>query len=190
MTSLFRQTSIIFCFKCLLFINGPSYFQVLESLGGYWEMRKVKLLGKMHATIELQWVIENGKVALLSLCYYVALKVLETLEVYEIQCEDQSSSTFLVQRQSTILLIRYGFCRGIELAYIFCMYTWLAANWPPTMQIVRLISQDHMNNKQYVGKADFLVFRAMNQHGFLSQLQEKKLVSVLTFNDRVSAARE
>ncbi|CAK9176223.1 unnamed protein product [Ilex paraguariensis] len=55
----------------------------------------------------------------------------------------------------------------------------LAANWPPTMQIVRLISQDHMNNKQYVGKADFLVFRAMNQHGFLGQLQEKKLVSGL-----------
>ncbi|RVW45613.1 Mediator of RNA polymerase II transcription subunit 25 [Vitis vinifera] len=68
----------------------------------------------------------------------------------------------------------------------------LAANWPATMQIVRLISQDHMNNKyslsidfflfnirQYVGKADFLVFRAMNQHGFLGQLQEKKLVSHL-----------
>ncbi|CAK7326531.1 unnamed protein product [Dovyalis caffra] len=55
----------------------------------------------------------------------------------------------------------------------------LAENWPPTMQIVRLISQDHMNNKQYVGKADFLVFRAMNQHGFLGQLQEKKLVSYL-----------
>ncbi|CAN1314484.1 Mediator of RNA polymerase II transcription subunit 25 [Linum perenne] len=53
----------------------------------------------------------------------------------------------------------------------------LAANWPATMQIVRLISQDHMNNKQYVGKADFLVFRAVNQHGFLGQLQEKKLVS-------------
>ncbi|KAK6931466.1 Mediator of RNA polymerase II transcription subunit 25, von Willebrand factor type A domain [Dillenia turbinata] len=52
----------------------------------------------------------------------------------------------------------------------------LAANWPETMQIVRLISQDHMNNKQYVGKADFLVFRAMHQHGFLGQLQEKKLV--------------
>ncbi|KAJ9140697.1 hypothetical protein P3X46_031313 [Hevea brasiliensis] len=51
----------------------------------------------------------------------------------------------------------------------------LASNWPPTMQIVRLISQDHMNNKQYVGKADFLVFQAMNQHGFLGQLQEKKL---------------
>lgn len=29
-----------------------------------------------------------------------------------------------------------------------------------------------------MGKADFLVFRAMNQHGFLGQLQEKKLVSV------------
>ncbi|ESQ34236.1 hypothetical protein EUTSA_v10006778mg [Eutrema salsugineum] len=55
----------------------------------------------------------------------------------------------------------------------------LAANWPPTMQIVRLISQDHMNNKQYVGKADFLVFRAMSQHGFLGQLQDKKLVSLV-----------
>ncbi|XP_062159533.1 mediator of RNA polymerase II transcription subunit 25 isoform X2 [Alnus glutinosa] len=55
----------------------------------------------------------------------------------------------------------------------------LAANWPPTMQIVRLISQDHMNNRQYVGKADFLVFRAMNQHGFLGQLQEKKLCAVI-----------
>ncbi|CAA2977572.1 Hypothetical predicted protein [Olea europaea subsp. europaea] len=55
----------------------------------------------------------------------------------------------------------------------------LAANWPPTMQIVRLISEDHMNNKQYVGKADFLVFRAMNQHGFLGQLQEKKLCAVI-----------
>nr|POE55289.1 isoform 2 of mediator of rna polymerase ii transcription subunit 25 [Quercus suber] len=51
------------------------------------------------------------------------------------------------------------------------------------MQIVRLISQDHMNNKQYVGKADFLVFRAMNQHGFLGQLQEKKKRSfVQSFN--------
>ncbi|KAG8382932.1 hypothetical protein BUALT_Bualt05G0131300 [Buddleja alternifolia] len=55
----------------------------------------------------------------------------------------------------------------------------LASNWPSTMQIVRLISQDHMNNKQYVGKADFLVFRAMNQHGFLGQLQEKKLCAVI-----------
>ncbi|CAK8537327.1 unnamed protein product [Lathyrus sativus] len=55
----------------------------------------------------------------------------------------------------------------------------LAANWPPVMQIVRLISQDHMNNKQYVGKADFLVFRAMNPHGFLGQLQDKKLCAVI-----------
>eukprot|EP00262_Sarcandra_glabra_P015624 TRINITY_DN4872_c0_g1_i1.p1 TRINITY_DN4872_c0_g1~~TRINITY_DN4872_c0_g1_i1.p1 ORF type:complete len:817 (-),score=202.93 TRINITY_DN4872_c0_g1_i1:364-2679(-) len=55
----------------------------------------------------------------------------------------------------------------------------LASDWPPTMQIVRLISQDHMNNKQYVGKADFLVFRALNQHGFLGQLQEKKLCAVI-----------
>ncbi|KAH9606890.1 hypothetical protein KSS87_019724 [Heliosperma pusillum] len=51
----------------------------------------------------------------------------------------------------------------------------LAANWPPTMDIVHLISQDYENNKQYSGEADFLVFRAMDQNGFLSQLQENKL---------------
>ncbi|KAI3497906.1 hypothetical protein L1887_33524 [Cichorium endivia] len=55
----------------------------------------------------------------------------------------------------------------------------LAADWPRTMQIVRLISQDHMNNKRYEGNADFLVYRAMNQHGFLNQLQEKKLCAVI-----------
>ncbi|KAJ4757046.1 Mediator of RNA polymerase II transcription subunit 25 [Rhynchospora pubera] len=55
----------------------------------------------------------------------------------------------------------------------------LAADWPSTMQIVRLIAQEHMNNKQYVGKADFLVFRTLNQHGFLGQLQEKKLCAVI-----------
>ncbi|THU71057.1 hypothetical protein C4D60_Mb08t31520 [Musa balbisiana] len=55
----------------------------------------------------------------------------------------------------------------------------LAADWPLTMQIVRLIAQEHMNNKQYVGKADFLVFRTLNQHGFLGQLQEKKLCAVI-----------
>ncbi|KAK4263763.1 hypothetical protein QN277_029137 [Acacia crassicarpa] len=55
----------------------------------------------------------------------------------------------------------------------------LASNWPATMQIIRLISQDHMNNKQYVGKADFLDFWAMNPHGFLTQLQEKKLCAVI-----------
>ncbi|XP_072993377.1 mediator of RNA polymerase II transcription subunit 25 isoform X3 [Typha latifolia] len=53
----------------------------------------------------------------------------------------------------------------------------LAADWPSTMQIVRLIAQEHMSNKQYAGKADFLVFRTLNQHGFLGQLQEKKLLS-------------
>ncbi|OAY82546.1 Mediator of RNA polymerase II transcription subunit 25 [Ananas comosus] len=55
----------------------------------------------------------------------------------------------------------------------------LASDWPSTMQIVRLIAQEHMNNKQYVGKADFLVFRTLNQHGFLGQLQEKKLCAVI-----------
>ncbi|KAL9274349.1 Mediator of RNA polymerase II transcription subunit 25-like protein [Drosera capensis] len=65
----------------------------------------------------------------------------------------------------------------------------LAANWPTTMQIVRLISQDHMNNKQYVGKADFLVFRAMQTHGFLTQLQEKKL-DMVVFKPRISSQQQ
>ncbi|CAN6445982.1 unnamed protein product [Victoria cruziana] len=55
----------------------------------------------------------------------------------------------------------------------------LASDWKPTMQIVRLISSDYMNNKQYLGKCDYLVFRVLNQHGFLSQLQEKKLCAVI-----------
>ncbi|XP_051144705.1 mediator of RNA polymerase II transcription subunit 25-like isoform X2 [Andrographis paniculata] len=55
----------------------------------------------------------------------------------------------------------------------------IATHWPSTMQIVRLVSQDVMNNKQYIGKADFLVFRAMNQHGFLAQLQDRKLCAVV-----------
>ncbi|KAL0408807.1 UNVERIFIED_CONTAM: Mediator of RNA polymerase II transcription subunit [Sesamum radiatum] len=55
----------------------------------------------------------------------------------------------------------------------------LAANWPPVMQIVRLMPRDHMNKKNYVGKVDFLVFRAMNQHGFLGELQEKNLCAVI-----------
>ncbi|XP_042059102.1 mediator of RNA polymerase II transcription subunit 25-like isoform X1 [Salvia splendens] len=55
----------------------------------------------------------------------------------------------------------------------------LGANWPPTLQMVRLISQDHMNNKKYAGKGEFLVFRAMDQHGFLDQLKDKKLCAVI-----------
>ncbi|XP_074284515.1 mediator of RNA polymerase II transcription subunit 25-like [Silene latifolia] len=55
----------------------------------------------------------------------------------------------------------------------------LAANWPPAMVLGRLISQDFMNSRQHAGKAVFLVFRAMNQHGFLLQLQEKKLCAVI-----------
>ncbi|XP_047946516.1 mediator of RNA polymerase II transcription subunit 25-like isoform X2 [Salvia hispanica] len=55
----------------------------------------------------------------------------------------------------------------------------LGANWPPTLQMVRLITQDQMRNKQYAGKGDFLVFRAMDQHGFLDQLKDKKLCAVI-----------
>ncbi|OEL18291.1 putative E3 ubiquitin-protein ligase ARI7 [Dichanthelium oligosanthes] len=53
------------------------------------------------------------------------------------------------------------------------------AGWPETMQIVRLIAQEHMNNRQYVGKAEFLIFQTLNQHGFLQQIQEKKLCAVI-----------
>ncbi|KAI3853011.1 hypothetical protein MKX03_016191 [Papaver bracteatum] len=62
----------------------------------------------------------------------------------------------------------------------------LAADWPMMMQIVRLISQDHLHNKQYVGMADLLVFRALNQHGFLGQLQEKKLCAVIQLPSQTS----
>ncbi|KAL0463631.1 UNVERIFIED_CONTAM: Mediator of RNA polymerase II transcription subunit [Sesamum latifolium] len=52
----------------------------------------------------------------------------------------------------------------------------LAANWPPTMQIVRLISQDHMNNKQYVGKADFLVSELWISMDFLGSCRKRSLI--------------
>ncbi|XP_057446959.1 mediator of RNA polymerase II transcription subunit 25-like [Lotus japonicus] len=55
----------------------------------------------------------------------------------------------------------------------------IAENWPPVMQMVRLIPQDHMNDEHFVGKADFVVFRVMNPHRFFGQLQEKKLCAVI-----------
>jgi hypothetical protein len=56
----------------------------------------------------------------------------------------------------------------------------LALNWPENLQIIRLIAEEHMKNKQYAGKADVLVFRTFNQHGFLQQIKEKKLCAVIT----------
>ncbi|GLT91765.1 hypothetical protein SLE2022_096380 [Rubroshorea leprosula] len=55
----------------------------------------------------------------------------------------------------------------------------LVADWPPTMQIVRLISQDHVNIKQHIAKVDIFVFQALIQHGFLYQLLERKLSAVI-----------
>ncbi|RCV11237.1 hypothetical protein SETIT_2G170200v2 [Setaria italica] len=55
----------------------------------------------------------------------------------------------------------------------------LAADWPDTMQIVSLINQEDMNDKKYAGKAEFLVFRSLNRHGFLRQLKKKKLCAVI-----------
>ncbi|KAL9994850.1 hypothetical protein Hdeb2414_s0867g00955791 [Helianthus debilis subsp. tardiflorus] len=55
----------------------------------------------------------------------------------------------------------------------------LAANWPPTMQIIRLISQDHMNNKitQNIQQPHTVVFSYSSKYsaaaysGFLSRIQ-------------------
>ncbi|CAI5496995.1 unnamed protein product, partial [Closterium sp. Naga37s-1] len=55
----------------------------------------------------------------------------------------------------------------------------LAADWPDTMQIVRLVSQECMNNKELAGKAELLVFRPMSSHVFLQQMAEKKLCTVI-----------
>ncbi|XP_054824853.1 mediator of RNA polymerase II transcription subunit 25-like [Prosopis cineraria] len=55
----------------------------------------------------------------------------------------------------------------------------LASDWPRTMEIVRLQSQDRMNDEQYLGTADFLDFQALNPHPFLAQLQEKNLCAVI-----------
>ncbi|KAJ0667491.1 putative mediator complex, subunit Med25, von Willebrand factor type A [Helianthus annuus] len=79
----------------------------------------------------------------------------------------------------------------------------LVEDWPSTLLIDRLVSQDHMHTKydphisahvvhnftyfllyflffrHYTGKCEFFVFRAMHQHGFLGQMLEKKLVSHL-----------
>eukprot|EP00897_Mesotaenium_endlicherianum_P001875 jgi/Mesen1/1715/ME000138S00579 len=55
----------------------------------------------------------------------------------------------------------------------------LAADWPETMQIVRLIAQDYMSSKEYQGKAELLVFRPVTHHGFLQQMAIKKLCAVI-----------
>ncbi|KAJ0429212.1 putative mediator complex, subunit Med25, von Willebrand factor type A [Helianthus annuus] len=55
----------------------------------------------------------------------------------------------------------------------------LVEDWPSTLLIDRLVSQDHMHTKYYTGKCEFFVFRAMHQHGFLGQMLEKKLCAVI-----------
>ncbi|CAM6102408.1 unnamed protein product [Calypogeia fissa] len=55
----------------------------------------------------------------------------------------------------------------------------LAADWPATMQIMRLIPQEYMNQKDYQRKAELLVFRPLTPHDFLVQLAEKKLCAVI-----------
>ncbi|KAI3714407.1 hypothetical protein L1987_73008 [Smallanthus sonchifolius] len=60
----------------------------------------------------------------------------------------------------------------------------LTEDWPSTLLIDKLISQDHINNKQPIGKYEFIVFRALNQHGFLGQMQDKKLTLLLSVTDK------
>uniref|UniRef100_A0A0D6QR51 Mediator of RNA polymerase II transcription subunit 25 n=1 Tax=Araucaria cunninghamii TaxID=56994 RepID=A0A0D6QR51_ARACU len=55
----------------------------------------------------------------------------------------------------------------------------LAADWPMSMQIIKLISLEDITSKHYQGKAEFLIFRPLTQHGFLVQLAEKKLSAVI-----------
>ncbi|KAJ0813228.1 hypothetical protein HanPSC8_Chr17g0771031 [Helianthus annuus] len=63
---------------------------------------------------------------------------------------------------------------------MFSLSLRLADDWPSTLLIDRLVSQDHMNSKtEYVGKCEYIVFRALNQHGFLGQMQDKKLCTVV-----------
>ncbi|XP_066321202.1 mediator of RNA polymerase II transcription subunit 25-like isoform X1 [Miscanthus floridulus] len=54
----------------------------------------------------------------------------------------------------------------------------LAADWPETLEISRIIDREHMN-KNYCHRAEFLVFRALNQHGFLGRLKENDLCAVI-----------
>ncbi|XP_066320890.1 mediator of RNA polymerase II transcription subunit 25-like isoform X3 [Miscanthus floridulus] len=54
----------------------------------------------------------------------------------------------------------------------------LAADWPETLEISRIIDREHMN-KNFCHRAEFLVFRALNQHGFLGRLKENDLCAVI-----------
>ncbi|KAI7727497.1 hypothetical protein M8C21_001513 [Ambrosia artemisiifolia] len=55
----------------------------------------------------------------------------------------------------------------------------LVEDWPSTLLIDRLISVDSMNRKEFIEKCEFIVFQVLNQHGFLGQIQEKKLCAVI-----------
>ncbi|KEH27968.1 hypothetical protein MTR_5g054690 [Medicago truncatula] len=94
-----------------------------------------------------------------------------------------AQSNYISVWEGSLLGLRHGqpkFISKLEAYRSSSSSETLVANWSPEMQIVQLIPQDHMNNlQQYVGNADFLVFRAMNPHGFLGQLQEKKLCAVI-----------
>ncbi|KAG0531635.1 hypothetical protein BDA96_04G039500 [Sorghum bicolor] len=52
------------------------------------------------------------------------------------------------------------------------------ADWPEIMEISRIIDEKHMDI-DYCEVADFLTFGVSKQHGFLGQLQEKKLCTVI-----------
>ncbi|XP_059316991.1 mediator of RNA polymerase II transcription subunit 25 isoform X2 [Lycium ferocissimum] len=55
----------------------------------------------------------------------------------------------------------------------------LAANWPPTMQIIGFITKQQMIDRRRTGRADRLFFWAMEQHALLSKVQAKKDYAVI-----------
>nr|GEY44698.1 hypothetical protein [Tanacetum cinerariifolium] len=55
----------------------------------------------------------------------------------------------------------------------------LAKDWPLTIQVSALVPCQVMSEKEYTRKAEYITFRAVNQHGLLNQLQEKKLCTVI-----------
>ncbi|KAI3699125.1 hypothetical protein L2E82_43185 [Cichorium intybus] len=57
----------------------------------------------------------------------------------------------------------------------------LANDWPSTMQIDRLLSEDDIKSqtRNYNGKLDYLLFQAMNEHYYLRRMQENNLCMII-----------
>ncbi|XP_047255331.1 mediator of RNA polymerase II transcription subunit 25 isoform X2 [Capsicum annuum] len=56
----------------------------------------------------------------------------------------------------------------------------LAANWPPTMLIEHVISEEHMNERPRTERTNLLVFLSMGPHALFNQLQEGNQSAVIS----------